>query len=51
MPHINTLLREARESKGFTIKEAAKVLKLRERHIQMLEDGRMKNLYKLAKYR
>lgn len=44
MNNINTLLREARESKGFTIKEAAKALKLRERHIQMLEDGRMSEL-------
>lgn len=44
MPNINTLLREARESKGLSIKEAAKALKLRERHIQMLEDGRMTEL-------
>ncbi len=44
MPNINTLLREARESKGISIKDAAKALKLRERHIQMLEDGRMAEL-------
>lgn len=44
MPNINTILREARESKGLSIKEAAKALKLRERHIQMLEDGRMSEL-------
>jgi hypothetical protein len=46
MPNISTLLREARESNGITIKEAAKALKLRERHIQMLEDGRINELSK-----
>ncbi len=44
MPNINTILREARESKGLSIKDAAKALKLRERHIQMLEDGKLSEL-------
>jgi|GEM_PF-5182990 len=46
MPNISTLLREARESSSITIKDAAKALKLRERHIQMLEDGRINELSK-----
>lgn len=46
MPNTQTLLREARESRGVTIKEAAKALKVRERHIQMLEDGKIDELSK-----
>lgn len=45
-PNINILLREARESRGISIKEAAKALKLRERHIQMLEGGEFNQLSK-----
>ncbi len=46
MSTINTLLREARESKGITIKDAAKALKIRERHLEMLEQGQLKELEK-----
>jgi transcriptional regulator with XRE-family HTH domain len=46
MPNLNILLREARESKELTIQEAAKALKLRERHIKMLEDGELAELSK-----
>lgn len=44
MQKINTLFREARESRGLTTKDAAKALKVKERHIQMLEDGEMAEL-------
>lgn len=44
MQKISTLLREARESKELSIKDAAKALKLRERHIKMLEDGELTEL-------
>lgn len=44
MQNIHTILREARESRGLTIKDAAKELNLKERYIQMLEDGQMAEL-------
>lgn len=44
MEKIGTLLREARESKEISIRDAAKALKLRERHIKMLENGELNEL-------
>jgi transcriptional regulator with XRE-family HTH domain len=44
MQNINTILREARESRGLSIKDAAKALNLKERYIEMLEDGQIAQL-------